>query len=223
MIRAVVEELRAAIFDLDGLLIDSEPIWRRVEREVFAEVGVALSDDDCRSTIGLRCDAVVARWYGERPWSGATAEEVQQRIESGVCELIRAEGQPLPGIENALRVVRAAGLGLAVASSSPPAIIDAALERLAVGDRFPVRCSAAGLREGKPHPEVYLNAAEALGVMPSRCLAFEDSLPGVDAALAAGMRVVAVPDPAVDPAPFEARSALVLASLADLTTATLGL
>jgi len=222
MISSAVGELQAAIFDLDGLLIDSEPIWRRVERRVFAEIGVDLSEDDCRSTMGLRCDAVVAKWYRERPWQGPTPEQVQARLEAGVCELIRAEGEPMPGLEHAINLAESAGLRLAVASSSCLEIIDAALARLDIADRFAARCSAAGLAEGKPHPAVFLNAADALSVDPGRCIAFEDSLPGVDAAVAAGMTVIAVPDPVVDPAPFAVRGARVVASLADLTSAMLG-
>lgn len=213
--------LQAAIFDLDGLLIDSEPLWRRLEREVFAEVGVMLSEDDCRSTIGLRCDAVVSKWYEAYPWPSISPAEVQQRIEDRVCAVIRSEGQALAGVHHALEVVRDLGLLLAVASSSPASIIDAALERLEIGHLFPVRCSAAELAQGKPHPAVYLNAARTLEVSPASCVAFEDSMPGIESALAAGMKAIAIPDPAVEQGPFHARNVCVLPSLAELTHAVI--
>ncbi|RLE22594.1 MAG: hexitol phosphatase HxpB [Acidobacteria bacterium] len=185
---------RAAIFDLDGLLVDSEPIWRQAEREVFAEVGLMLTDDDCRSTMGVRCDAVVALWFQKSPWQGASPAEVQCRIEARVLALMRSQGEAMPGVAYALDLVESPGCRLAVASSSSPALIDGALERLGILHRFAARCSAFDEQHGKPDPAVFLSAARKLGVDPRTCLAFEDSPPGVESAHRAGMRVVAVPD-----------------------------
>ncbi len=186
--------LRAAIFDLDGLLVDSEPLWRQAEREVFAEVGLVLSDDDCRSTMGMRCDAVVTLWYQKSPWPDVPPAEVQCRIEARVLALMRSQGQAMPGVAYALDLAEGIGCRLAVASSSSPVLIDGALERLGFFKRFAARCSAFDEKQGKPHPAVFLAAARQLGVDPRTCLAFEDSPPGVESAHRAGMRVVAVPD-----------------------------
>ena len=185
---------KAAIFDLDGLLVDSEPLWRQAEREVFAEVGLILSDDDCRSTMGMRCDVVVALWYRKNPWPKVSTAEVQRRIEARVLTLMRTQGQAMPGVEHALELVESTGCMMAVASSSSSALIDGALERLGILDRFPSRCSAFDDRYGKPHPAVFLTAARRLGVDPLECVAFEDSPPGIESARRAGMRVIAVPD-----------------------------
>jgi sugar-phosphatase len=214
---------KAAIFDLDGLLVDSEPLWRRAEREIFAEIGLDLSDDDCRSTMGLRCDEVVALWFRRRPWKDdVSPAEVQRRIEERVLSLMRTEGEALPGVDHVLGLVEEAGYKLAVASSSCSALIDAALERLGLIDRFPIRCSAFDDECGKPHPAVFLRAARDLGVEPGNCMVFEDSVAGVEAARRAGMRVIAVPDPdhRDDPAFLEAD--VVLESLCDLLPGHLG-
>lgn len=186
--------LNAAIFDLDGLLVDSEPLWRKAEREVFAEIGLMLSDDDCRSTMGMRCDAVVALWFQRCPWLDRSPDEVQNRIEARVLALMRSEGQAMPGVAHVLDLVEDLGCRLAVASSSNQKLIDGALERLGVFDRFEARCTAFDEEHGKPHPAVFLAAARQLGVHPSVCVAFEDSPPGVESARRAGMQVVAVPD-----------------------------
>lgn len=206
----------AVIFDLDGLLIDSEPLWRSVEREVFAEVGVELSEADCRTTTGLRCDLVVAHWFERRPWSGPGTAEVQRRIEERMRDRIQREGRPLPGAVEAVGRVAAAGLRLAVASSSDRRLIDAALQRLGLDRVIRVRCSAVDEAAPKPAPDVYLRAAAALGLAPANCLAVEDSAPGVAAALAAGMRVVAVPDPEHRCDPGIRRAHRVLDSLDEL-------
>lgn len=209
--------VRAAILDLDGLLIDSEPLWRRTEQEVFATVGLELDDADCRRTTGLRTDALVDYWFQRQPWPGPSPVEIGRRLEARVLELVRAEGAAMPGATACLDLLEAAGLALAVASSSPLAIIDAALGRLGFGHRIRLRCTSLDEAAGKPDPAVYLTAARRLGVVPAVCLAFEDSAPGVAAAHAAGMRVVAVPDPAARTDPAFAAADLVLSSLEQLS------
>ncbi len=197
---------RAAIFDMDGLLIDSEPLWRRAEQTVFEGVGLELTDEDCETTTGMRIDAVVRHWYHLHPWplepAGAALDAVAARIVREVERLVKAEGEPLPGVHAALAGFASAGWRLGLASSSPPELIDAVLERLDLDGCFETLRSAAELRHGKPDPEVYLVAAADLGVAPARCVALEDSASGVLAAQRAGMRVVAVPErePAEDSA-----------------------
>ena len=185
--------LRAAIFDLDGLLIDSEPLWRRAEMEVFAGVGLSLTDEMCATTTGLRIDAVVEHWFERAPWTGRSRADVTEAIAARVAALIAAEAPIMPGVEQALSVCERRGLPLALCSSSPPAVIEAGITRLGIATRLRAVCSAAGEPYGKPHPGVYLRTAERLGVPPERCLAFEDSMNGAIAARAARMRVVAVP------------------------------
>ncbi|MCZ7525307.1 MAG: hexitol phosphatase HxpB [Acidimicrobiia bacterium] len=207
----------AVIFDLDGVLVDSEPIWRAVEIEVFAGVGVELTDDLCRTTMGLRVNEVTDHWFRRRPWNGPEPAEVARRIVAGVVAAIEARGRAMPGVEHAVGLCRRRGLRLAVASSSDEVVIRAALRRLGLEAEFAAVRSAQHERRGKPHPGVYLSTAAALGVAPARCVAVEDSLHGVRAAKAAGMVCVAVPDPGGDPGAF-AEADHVLGSLAELET-----
>ena len=180
---------------MDGLLIDSEPLWRLAERRVFGAVGLELSDAQCMETMGLRTDEVVAYWYERRPWSGPSPEAVERRLIGTVSELIGERGEPLPGVEETLGLLFGAGFRLALASSSPPSLIDAVLAKLGLTARFEVACSAIHEERGKPDPAVYLTTCRELGVEPRRCVAFEDSPAGVRSARAAGMTVVAVPHP----------------------------
>lgn len=185
--------MRAVIFDMDGLLIDSEPLWVRAEIETFGEVGVVLDEDDCAKTKGLRVDDVVAYWHERRPWSSRSPREVEQRLVSRVAQLIRAEGRALPGVARALASAKAGGRRVALASSSPRALIDATLERLELTGAFDIVQSAETEALGKPHPGIFLTTAFRLGVSPVHCLVLEDSLTGVIAAKAARMAVIAVP------------------------------
>lgn len=208
--------MRAAIFDMDGLLIDSEPLWRRAEREVFATVGLELSEEDGEATMGMRTDEVVDWWYRRAPWTEPAPAAIAAAIVDRVTALIRSEGAALPGVEHALGSCRRLGLRLALASSSSLGLIDAVLEHLGLGDRFELRCSAESELLGKPHPAVFLSTARRLGVGPGDCVVLEDSQAGVAAARAAGMRVIAVPPENLRDAPGYAAADVVLASLAEL-------
>jgi sugar-phosphatase len=185
--------MQAAVFDMDGVLIDSEPLWRRAERAAFARVGLDLSDSDCRQTMGLRSDEVVDLWYRRRPWSGVGLDEVVRDMEGRVANLVRSEGRPLPGVECAIDELRRAGIRLALASSSDRELIRVVLATLGLEDSFEVVCSAVDEDRGKPDPAVYLSAIRGLGVAAAECVAFEDSVAGVASAASAGLRVIAVP------------------------------
>lgn len=185
--------IQALIFDMDGLLIDSEPLWHRAEIEIFGTVGLTLTPQQCMETTGVRIDAVVERRYREHRWTELTVQQVEARIIERVQQLAITEGKALPGVYDLLDFASGLGLPMAVASSSPPGMIDAIVRHLGLQDKFKVLCSAATEVHGKPHPAVYLRTAQLLGTVPRHCLAFEDSVPGVQSALAAGMQVVAVP------------------------------
>lgn len=208
--------LRAVIFDMDGLLIDSEPLWWEAEIEGFARVGLRMTPADCAQTTGVRIDEVVAQRFRERPWTGASQAQVTAGIVARVIALIGARGEAKPGVAHAVDGARRRGLRLALASSSPLAIIEAVLARLGLAGAFEVVCSAEHEPLGKPHPGVYLTTAARLGEDPRRCLAVEDSLNGVIAAKAARMRCLAVPDTHAAGDPRLALADRVLPSLADL-------
>jgi len=180
------------IFDMDGLLIDSEYLWRRAEIVTLQAVGVPLTDEMCKETMGTRLDEMVAYWYTKFPWTGRSREDIGSEILSRVTALIAAEGQPLPGVIEVLDLLMAQKRSLALASSSPCDLIEAVLIRLEIKKAFPVVCSAVNEKLGKPDPAVYLTAARKMGLSPGQCVAFEDSPAGVASAKAAGMSVVAV-------------------------------
>lgn len=188
--------VEGVIFDVDGLLINSEPFWRVAEIEVFGGVGLTLDDRLCRQTTGLRLDATVQYWFDRSPWSTKPLAQVADEIERRVCHLIRAEAMPMPGVDETFSFFEQHSLPIAVCSSSPYRIIDAVLSKLHLADRVTVVHSAEDETYGKPHPAAYLTTATKLAIAPRNCLVFEDALNGAIAAKAASMRVVAVPDPA---------------------------
>jgi mannitol-1-/sugar-/sorbitol-6-/2-deoxyglucose-6-phosphatase len=187
--------ITAVIFDLDGLLIDSEPYWRQAEIEVFGSVGLQLSETDTRQTMGLRIDDAVRHWWERDPWKGMTPEEVERATTARVAELIAAKGEPMPGALAAIELCGRLSLPAAVCSGSYAVVIEAALRRLGIESEIAVWHSAEWEPLGKPHPGSYLSTAAKLGVDPSECLAVEDSFNGAIAAKAARMRVVVVPEP----------------------------
>lgn len=209
--------MEAAIFDLDGLLIDSEPLWRLAEIEVFGQVGVPLTDSMCGETMGLRAREVVLHWYRRYPWQERSVEGVEERLVDRVESLIRERGTALPGVHELLSELAETSCPMAVASSSAPRLIDAAIAALGLDHSLGIRCSASDEEHGKPDPAVYLTAATRLGVAPADCVAFEDSIPGVRAGKAAGMRVVAVPAPEHYDNPEYDQADLKLRSLADFS------
>jgi sugar-phosphatase len=175
----------AIIFDLDGLLIDSEPLWVRAEIEVFAAEGLVITAEQCPQTKGLRTDDVIRHWFGSH------IVEIELKLIERVATLIATEGVALAGIDHVMALARTLRCPLALASSSPMRVIEAALGRLQL--KFDVVQSAEKEPYGKPHPGVFLKTAERLGVDPVSCVVLEDSLNGVIAAKAARMRCIAVP------------------------------
>ena len=209
--------MKAAIFDMDGLLIDSEPLWQEAEITVFKSVGIRLTRELCRETTGLRLDEVVNYWYARFPWRGATLKAVEEKILAVVGRLVIERGQPMPGVKEVVDLLRAANYELAVASSSPMGLIVASLKKFGLTEYFSVLHSADAEEEGKPHPGVYVSTMSRLGASPSDCVAFEDSVVGVRAAKAAGAQVIAVPDAANARDPGFAKADVVLSSLTDFS------
>lgn len=188
------EPLEAVVFDMDGVLVDSEPLWRRAEVRIFRSVGLALEEADCFATQGLRVDEVVKFWRARNDWGVPDDRVVADRIIEAVIQEISHSARALPGVHDALACCRAMGLALGLASSSSLAIIQAVLARLDLESAFSIIASAESETFGKPHPAVYLTTLRQLGVGATRSVAIEDSIPGVIAAKAARMRCVAVPE-----------------------------
>ena len=206
----------AVIFDMDGLLIDSEPLWQEAEIAVFKQVNIILTPAMCLQTKGLRIDELVEYWYQKYPWHGISRQEVVEAIALKVMELIKIKGQALAGVEAAIAYFQAKNSRIALASSSTDKIIKVVLHKLNIADTFEVIHSAESEPLGKPHPGVYLTTAEKLGVSPLNCLALEDSLNGVLAAKAAQMKCIAIPEMAELSKPQFAIADVVLTSLEQL-------
>ena len=211
---------------MDGVLIDTEPAWRAAESDVFAGLGVPLSESDLLDSTGLPIEELIPVWRRRSPGasppgaSPLTDAEVADRIIDRVIAHVEAEGRPMPGVTAAIALFRRYGLRLAIASSSPLRLIDAVCGRLGLAG-IEVRCSAVEEVRGKPAPDVYLTAARRLGVAAVSCLAVEDSPHGIASAKAAGMRCVALPDPLLAADPRYREADLILESLTGLDDAVL--
>jgi sugar-phosphatase len=186
--------IAATLFDMDGLLIDSEILWHRAEVEIFGALGVPLAERSRRLTKGVFVDAVVDYWFSRHPWSEPSVDVVVDMLLERVGSLVESEGRLLPGALRAIDLTSERG-PVALASSTPLALINRCLDHFDLASRFASVHSAEFEPYGKPHPGVFLTAASSLGVEPSRCLVLEDSTAGVIAARAASMHVVAVPTP----------------------------
>jgi mannitol-1-/sugar-/sorbitol-6-/2-deoxyglucose-6-phosphatase len=186
--------IKAVILDMDGLLIDSEPIWEEAELAAFTKVGVPLTSEMTKQTMGLRVDEVVQYWFTRYPWKKETQKKVEAEIVGKVIELIQEKGVSCKGVNELISMLRNKNIPLAIASSSQTEIIKAVVSKLGIGKVIEVVHSAEHEPYGKPHPAVYITTAEKLGVLPQDCLAFEDSPNGVLAAKAAKMKCIAVPD-----------------------------
>lgn len=182
----------AAIFDMDGLLIDSEPIWRRVEKALFKEVGVNLTEEDCNSTTGLRLDEVISHWHKKFPWDSKPVAALHEEIIDAMARAIRDEAELMPGAVEAIELFRIKGLKTAVCSSSPYKLIEAMVEKFDLSAKLDAVHSAQYEPRGKPDPAAYLSAAKKLATPPAQCIALEDSIPGLMSAKSAGMRCILV-------------------------------
>ena len=211
----------AAIFDMDGLLVDTEPLWHEIECAAYAEVGLPMTAEQCMQTLGLRVDEAVAYWFAKAPWEGLSPEELCAVIVARMVAAIDERSEPMPGAVDLIARLADRGCRLALASSSPYVIIDAVLRRCRLDTAFEVVHSAEDEDSGKPHPAIFLTTAGKLGVAPTACVALEDSLNGLIAAKAARMRCIVVPAAHALADPRWALADAVVASLADVDDAML--
>ncbi|SFC82184.1 haloacid dehalogenase superfamily, subfamily IA, variant 3 with third motif having DD or ED [Micromonospora sediminimaris] len=204
------------VFDLDGVIVDSEPVWEEVRRAYVAEHGGSWQDDTQRRLMGMSTGEW-ARYLSDELGVRRSADQVAAEV---VEEMARRYAARVPVIDGAVDVVRrmAARWPLGLASSSPTRLIAAALAATDLTDAFRSTLSTEETERGKPAPDVYLSVARRLGLDPTRCVAVEDSSNGVRSAAAAGMTVVAVPHGAYPLDPDARRLAVtVLESIDELT------
>jgi HAD superfamily hydrolase (TIGR01509 family) len=183
--------LQAVLFDMDGLLVDTEPLWFEVETEVMARLGGTWTEADQQELLGSSLDNSV-RYFLARAAVPATPAQIADWMIGGIVDRVRERGVTvMPGAARLVAEVAASGLPYALVTSSQRRFVDAVLSR--AGLRFPVVVTGNDVTRGKPDPEPYLLAASRLGVPPGRCLVLEDSITGVTAAESAGCFVIAVP------------------------------
>lgn len=187
--------LKTAIFDLDGLLVYSEPLWEEAELNVIDKLNLKIDKSKSAQTTGLRVDEVVEYWNRafNLGFNEAKIHDIANDIMDEVIQLIKEKGYLMPGVEKVLELTKNKFGKIALASSSYERVIHAEIQHFNIQDYFDVIHSAQNETYGKPHPAVYINTAKQLNVAPTKCLAFEDSINGTLAAKAAKMTCVSVP------------------------------
>lgn len=187
-------QLNTVIFDMDGLLVDSEPLWREAADEVLSYYGKKLSAEEYSTTVGLRTNEFVSWWLRDYKFEDTELQKAAEEIITSVTNKIKQNGKPLPGVDYILNYFNDRGFKIGLATSSPLSVVEAVLKLLKIKPYFKAITSASELRYGKPHPEVYLKCAEELNASPLECLCFEDSFNGMIAVKAARMKCIVVPE-----------------------------
>lgn len=210
--------LTTVIFDMDGLLIDSEPLWVKAMEEVFAGLDIRLKPEDYAHTTGLRTREVVDYWYHHFKWGNShSPEKVTEDIVDNVTHKILENGKAMDGLHYILEFFKSRQFKTGLASSSPMQLIQSVLNHLDIKEYFDAVYSAEHESYGKPHPAVYLSCANELNSPPFECIVFEDSVNGMIAGKAARMKVVTVPEAHNQKDPRYALADLQLKSLKDFT------
>lgn len=186
-------QLTTVIFDIDGLLVDSEPLWNEAAAEVFRLYGVDLTEEQYASTTGLRTKEFVQWWFSHYNIGNAEFARAEEKIVQLVLNKIEHKGKIMPGVPYILDFFAKRDFKIGLATSSPPALIELVVKMTGIKKYLHATSSAEDLLFGKPHPQVYLNCAASLGSPPVACICFEDSFNGLISAKAARMKCVIVP------------------------------
>ncbi|WP_372883232.1 hexitol phosphatase HxpB [Psychromonas sp.] len=187
--------IKAIIFDMDGVIVDSEPFWRQAKVNAVARFGGNITLQQTYQSTGLRIDEIAQHWIRHCGLDPACQQALCDTILDEVIEQIKHNGKLLPGVLESLQWLATTELKVGLASSSPSRLIAAVLDIFDLNQYISIKVSAEHLLLGKPHPQVYLEAANQLGIAAQQCLAIEDSVNGLLAAKAARMVGVCVPEP----------------------------
>jgi len=210
----------AVVFDLDGVIVDSEQVWDDVRETYTREHGGTYTDRATRDMMGMS-SLEWSRYMAEELGVPGTPDEINAAVVERMLERYGSAPPLIPGAVEAIRRV-AAQWPLAIASSSNPELIEVVIRVSGLADVFETAVSSQEVPRGKPAPDVYLEAARRLGIDAARCAAVEDSHNGIRSARAAGMRVVAVPNPHFPPDDEAlAEADVVLRSIDELTPAVI--
>lgn len=182
------------IFDMDGVLLESEVFWRKAQIDLLKQYGFTITEQDCiNNTMGKRLDDIANTWI-DKFQIDVDPASFGDEITTQVCSLIKAHGKPLPGVLELIEYLNKSGFTIALATSSNDRIINAVSETLNITKYFELMQSADYVAKGKPAPDVYLTVCKKLGVPTNEAIALEDSLTGVKAAVAANITTIAVPE-----------------------------
>lgn len=182
--------LKAVIFDMDGVLVDSEGFWAKAELDVFSSYGVQVTDELAAQTKYMTTEEVTKFWYEKFQWENLNLSSVEQQVVSRVIEFIQTEDCTMNGIQEFIKNLKNKKYKIGLATNAPLKVADAVLDKLQVRELFDSVHSSESEEQGKPHPAVYLTSAKKLGVSPAHCIAIEDSYSGLRAAKEAGMKTV---------------------------------
>lgn len=182
------------IFDMDGLLLDTEPLWGKSMWRIAQKHQIPILQQQFKETTGLKIHEVVAYWAIKYPWNGASVHQIAEEIIDDIIALSKAEGRVMPGVISLLKNLKTKGYKLGVATSSPTRMLQELIDFFELKSYFIELSSADTVGFGKPHPAVFLHCAAQMKSEPLNCLVFEDSFNGIIAAKAARMKVIAVPD-----------------------------
>lgn len=206
---------KAIIFDMDGTLVDSEVVWDIAEKEMFADMGLVYNAEIREQVIGLRLDEFFERLIDIYSLDNSV-EELQAELIKRMLIKIPEMVEPKSGAQAIIEWAAQQGIPYCIASSSPMTIIEASVQAQGWSELIPHLYTADSVPKGKPAPDVYLYAAEQLGVNPEDCLALEDSPNGARSAVAAGMTCYVVPDSHSTPEKFADITPHVFATLDDV-------
>ncbi len=183
--------MKAVIFDMDGVLIDSEPFWKLAELEVFSSLGVIVSEGDAQLTSSMTAEEVTQYWFSKYPWESRSLKDVEKAVISRVIRFVEDEGEANMGIASFILDLKSKGYKIGLATNSPERIILPVLNKIGISGYFDVISSADFEEKGKPDPAIYLTTSKKLNIPPQNCFVIEDSFCGMVAAKKAGMTVVA--------------------------------
>ncbi len=178
---------------MDGLLIDSEPLWKDAAEKLFDEYGLKLTAAQYAKTTGLRTKEFLEHWFTQLHIPGEKLNDAEKKIVDDVINLIKQKGRAMPGLEYIFNFFVQRNFKIGLASSSPMELIQVVIDLIGIRSHISAVTSAAELNYGKPHPEVYLKCAVELKSSPDQCICFEDSFNGMIAVKAAKMKCIVVP------------------------------
>ena len=188
-------KINTVIFDMDGLLIDSEPLWFEAATEIMQNFGIVLSQEEYNTSTGLRTKEFLHYWFTYFQKDLTNLAEIEKNITELVISKVITKGDAMNGVNHAIQLVQSLGLKIGLASSSPIKLINTVVEKINLKNIFSIITSAEHLPFGKPHPEVFLQCAEKLNSHPIECVCIEDSFNGMIAAKAGRMKCIIVPTP----------------------------